>query len=115
MMGLHNWCGTTLKKKTRINPSLSLDLLSERFGYSTAYWSRYFSDSLGVAFSDFVWNRRLALFKERLIHSDAQIKDLVIEVGYLGVSSFTNRFRECEGVTPGQYRKLHSQKFGNSN
>lgn len=91
------------------DPELSLELLSDTFGYSTTYWSRLFSDKLGTTFSDYIWRKRLALFKNRLVKGNETIKELVLAVGYLDVSSFTRRFRETEGITPGQYRKEHTR------
>jgi len=38
--------------------------------------------------------------------TSGSVKEIVVEVGYIDVSSFTRRFKREEGVTPGQYKKL---------
>ena len=87
------------------DPLLSLDMISDAMGYSTAYWSRYFSEELGESFSAYVWRCRLEIVKRELVNGTLPIRDLVIGVGYQDVSSFIRRFKQEVGVTPGQYRK----------
>ena len=43
--------------------------------------------------------------KELLLNSDMQVKDGVAEVGYIDVANFVRKFKNYEGVTPGQYRE----------
>lgn len=88
--------------------NLSLDLLSDTFGYSPSYWSRTFSDQVGISFGDWVWQERIRIFKDRLLHTNTSIKELVQSIGYTDVSSFTRRFRKEEGLPPGQYRQHFS-------
>lgn len=97
---------------------LSLDMLSSEMGFSPAYWSRFCREKLHVSFQEHVWQLRLALTKDALVHTRMPIKQIVMEVGYLDVSTFIRRFRQEEGMTPGQYRALHendTQKTGGAN
>lgn len=91
------------------NPLLSLEMMTDVFGFSSTYWSRYFSEQLGTPFNDLVWHKRCELFKERLTSTSRPIKGLVNEVGYVDVSSFSRRFKLEEGLTPGQWRQLHQK------
>lgn len=97
---LHSWL-----EKHLLDPRLSLEMIAGEFGFSTTYWSRYFSEQLGISFNDMVWRRRCDLFQQRLLATDTSIKDLVLEVGYIDVSSFSRRFKQEIGMTPGQYRQ----------
>ncbi len=91
------------------NPLLSLEMMTVDFGFSSTYWSRYFSEQIGTPFNELVWRRRCALFKEQLVATSRPIKALVNEVGYLDVSSFSRRFKLEEGLTPGQWRQLYQK------
>ena len=86
------------------DPNLSLEMLTTAFGFSPSYWSRFFTEQIGVSFNDWVWQSRLAIFKERLLKSDDTIRQLIQDVGYADVSSFSRRFKAEEGMPPGQFR-----------
>lgn len=92
------------------DPGLSLDRIAEAFGNSNYYWSRFFKEKLGCHFSDSLWSLRLVEAKRQFACTDKPLKDIVIEIGYQDLSSFSRRFKSEEGVTPGQYRKLHGNK-----
>lgn len=89
---------------------LSLDTLSDAMGYSSAYWSRFFHDRLGVNFNEYVWNERLEQCKKQLRETNLSVKDIVVHVGYIDASSFIRRFKQSEGCTPGQYRLNHREE-----
>ncbi|HML47365.1 MAG TPA: helix-turn-helix domain-containing protein [Clostridia bacterium] len=84
--------------------ALSLEYLSARFGFSSYYWSRYFKESVGQNFSEYVWKLRLARAKE-LLASPLSVAEVVERVGYLDVRSFIRKFKNSEGVTPAQYKR----------
>ena len=86
------------------DPNLSLEMLTATFGFSPSYWSRLFTEQIGVSFNDWVWQSRLVLVKDRLLHSDETIRQIIQDVGYGDVSSFSRRFKAEEGITPGQFR-----------
>lgn len=80
-------------------PDLSLCMLVEEFGFSQAYWSRRIQDLTGEKFSDIIWKRRLEIVKRELIESKSSLKEIVLQVGYCNVSSFSRRFKEEENMT----------------
>lgn len=88
------------------DPLLSLEMLADALGYSTPYWSRFFSEKMQISFNEYVWQLRKEKAKEMLKRTSKSVKEIVMEVGYIDVSSFTRRFKHEEGVTPGQYKKL---------
>ena len=89
-----------------LTPNISLDMLVEEFGYSTGYWSKFFSEKIGVFFSDYIWNIRLEYAKEKLVSTNEPIVQIVHEVGYIDQTSFNRKFKTSVGMTPGQYRKI---------
>jgi two-component system response regulator YesN len=87
---------------------LSLEHLADRFKLSSSYLSRYMKDQLGYTFTEYLMSLRLEEVKKELRTSDKTIKEIINNVGYLDVSNFMKRFKKIEGVTPGEYRKMHS-------
>lgn len=91
------------------DPMVSLETISQKFGYSIYYWSRFFKEKICCPFSEYLWKLRLNEAKIQFATSNKKLKDIVLEVGYSDLTSFSRRFKSEEGITPGQYRKLYSQ------
>lgn len=94
---------------------MGLEKLSERFGNSNYFWSRFFKERLQFHFSDYLWKLRIEEAKRLLREEDYTIKDVVSRIGYLDHASFMRKFKQEEGITPGQYRKLNTNKSKNAN
>ena len=100
-----NWVGEHI-----YDSALSLNMLCETMGYSSAYWSQFFRERLAISFNDYIWSLRLQRCKDMLIHTEMPVKDIVLKIGYIDASSFIRRFRQVEGCTPGQYRAQHMKE-----
>ena len=87
--------------------NLSLTKIADTFGLSASYLSKLIKEQTGSTFTQYVWDLRIATFKEKLISTDEPIKKLVCEIGYVDVANFTRKFRENEGITPGQFRSQY--------
>ena len=87
--------------------SLSQAQTAAKFNLSSASLSRMFSEALGVLFVDYVSQKRMACGAELLSKTDLSVKDIVTEVGYIDVSSFSRKFSKIYGVTPTEYRKQY--------
>jgi len=83
---------------------LSLEQMGEVFQLSPSYISRFVKDQTGVNFTQYVWHLRVAQAKKQLKETDRSIKEIVADIGYLDVANFTRKFRQSEGITPGQFR-----------
>lgn len=91
------------------NPDMSLNMLSSRFGYSIGYWSRFFQDTVGTGFSEYLWALRFQKAKELFVTTKKPIREIVEEIGYMDTSSFIRRFKKEMGITPGQFRESQSE------
>ncbi len=89
--------------------NLGLVGMSDHFGYSSSYMSKFITQNLNVSFSDLVANKRLSYTKDSLVKTDKQIAQIAQEAGYVNLSNFTRRFKSAENMTPGQYRSLYGK------
>ncbi|WP_167859637.1 helix-turn-helix domain-containing protein [Paenibacillus cymbidii] len=87
---------------------ISLSSVAEALNLNPAYLSRIFKEHTGGNFSDFVTRTRITRSKELLLLPGAKIQDISSQLGYIKVNHFIKLFKESTGLTPGEYRKLHS-------
>lgn len=88
---------------------LSLVELADRLQLSPSYLSRIFKEHCGYSFSDYLTQVRMEKGKALLLETDLKIKEIGERVGYLKSDYFIKLFRECIGMTPGEYRKARSE------
>ena len=87
---------------------MSLEIVSDKFGLSTYYLSRLFKEITGLTFTDYITKLRMQKSKYLLINSKEGLKEIVISIGYTDLASFIRKFKKIEGITPGEYRRIHS-------
>ena len=86
------------------NSNLSLSLLADEFGLSHSYISKLFKEETGQNFLSYVKQLRMSYVKKQLIETDKQVKDIILDTGYVDVANFTRTFKQEVGITPLQYR-----------
>lgn len=91
------------------SPTLSLTDIAEQFDISIPYASHYVKEVTGKTFTSFVQNVRMARICTALEETNDPIRDIVLANGYYDVANFTRKFKQLNGVTPGQYRRLHQE------
>lgn len=87
---------------------LNLEKISDHFQMSISYFSRFMKEQTGYTFTEYVTQLRMEEVKRLLTTTDMPIKDIVVTVGYADVPNFMRKFKNTEGITLGQYRKLHT-------
>lgn len=87
--------------------ALSLPSLAERLALSSHQLSELINAQLGKGFSRYLRELRIAAAKQMLCaEPSASVLSVGLSVGFSSQSNFYDAFREIEGMTPGQYRKL---------
>ena len=86
---------------------LSLESTAEHFKVSVSFLSRFIKEQTGVTFTQCVLGFRMEELKQQLRKTDTPIKQIINDVGYNDAANFTRKFKQIEGITPGQYRKLN--------
>lgn len=95
---------------TRFKSSqLTLEEIAQQHKLSLSYVSRFIKQHTGSTFTEYMYQLRLAAIKQELVETDKNIKDIITEHGYTGVSTFIDKFRRSEGITPGEFRRIHSR------
>lgn len=91
-----------------IDPALNLPGLAEQLALSTHQLSELINARLGKGFSRYLREQRVAAAKSMLCAApSASVLSVGLSVGFTSQSNFYEAFREIEGMTPGQYRKLN--------
>jgi AraC-like DNA-binding protein len=100
-----------IESKLYQNEALSLRTVADEMGLTTHQLSELVNTRLGVGFSRYVRERRVAAAKEILIAAPSQsILSISMDTGFKSQSSFYAAFKEVTGLSPGDYRKLHQKK-----
>lgn len=102
---------TTLMRDERVyeDEGLSLPRLAEKLEISSHQLSELMNARLGKGFSRYLREQRIEAAKAMLLDEpSASVLSVGLRVGFTSQSNFYEAFREIEGMTPGQYRKLRS-------
>jgi AraC-like DNA-binding protein len=73
-------------------------------GISKSYLSPYFKKEIGQTIIQYVNERKINRAKYLLDNTDKTVGDIVVEIGYIDISSFVKKFREQVGISPAKYR-----------
>lgn len=87
------------------NNQITLSSISILMNCSASYLSRYFKDQTGETLMNYLDNIRIQKVKILLITKNKNIKDIILEVGYIDVNNFIRKFKKFEGITPSEYQK----------
>ena len=99
-----------LVERVYADEELSLARLAEKLGISAHQLSELMNTRLGKGFSRYLREQRINAAKAMLWDEpSASVLSIGLSVGFTSQSNFYEAFREIEGMTPGQYRKLRPQ------
>lgn len=88
--------------------AISLEILSDEVGFSTAYFSTMFKNEVGLNFSEYLLNVRMEKAKEFLKETKFSVSEVCQKVGYSDIKYFTKKFIQYTNLKPNEYRKLYS-------
>ena len=96
-----------------VDTELGLAALAARVGLSPHQLSELLNTRLGKGFARYLRELRIDAAKVMLCDEpSASVLSVGLSVGFSSQSTFYEAFREIEGTTPGQYRKLHLKPVG---
>lgn len=85
---------------------LSLNDYADIAGLSPFYFNRIFRQVIGIPPGEFATSLRFERAKHLLLTTPASVTDICFEVGYESLGTFSTRFKNLVGVTPGTFRNL---------
>ena len=87
---------------------LSLDSLSQTFGYSPTYLSRMFQKYARMNYKTYLDNLRLEHAYKDLVNTEQAIGEIAIQNGFPNSKSFSKVLQKKYGMLPSEFRKEHN-------
>lgn len=84
----------------------TLEELGSKFNINPYYLQKQFKRYVGMSPSDYQIFLRMTKAKELIRNTKLPISEIAFAVGIENLGYFTRRFKQQEGVTPQEYRKL---------
>lgn len=85
--------------------SVTLDQVADELYISKGYLSRFFTQSFGVTFSQYIKELRLRRAMSDLLYTDKSITQVAFDNGFTSSSFFNRTFREKYSKNPSEVRK----------
>jgi len=83
---------------------IGVDEMAAAAGLSRAHFSREFSRTFGESPKAYLMTRRLERAAALLRNTDRSVSEICLNVGLVGLGSFTTSFKRHFGKTPTEYR-----------
>lgn len=112
--------GIDLTKLERLNPALvyisqkyhddiSLEDVSSAVNMSSFYFCRFFKDTLGIGFTDYLKLYRIKKAEAQLIETEKSVLEIAFENGFSSASYFNRVFKEYRFCSPSEYRRISKE------
>lgn len=88
--------------------NLNVSAICEAAGVSVQRLTRMFQAEFDMAIAEYVNASRIKLAKDLLADHSLTAAQIAQRVGYANADTFTRNFRKLEGITPTEYRRLHT-------
>ena len=85
---------------------ITIDDIAKELGLSQSHFMKFFKNTMGTTFTNYLNDYRLTLASRLLASSDSSILDIAAEAGFENLSYFNRLFKKRFGVTPREYRKV---------
>ncbi|PIF76450.1 AraC family transcriptional regulator [Variovorax sp. 54] len=100
--------------RLHLDQPLSVASVCEHARISQSSFSRLFSQSTDVAFTDFVNRLRVGKACQLLMESDQQISSICYAAGFNNIANFNRRFLKLKGMTPKAFRLQAAMRHSRS-
>lgn len=88
--------------------SPSLDEISAFSGYQKNYFCDLFKKKTSMTYIEYLTAYKINYSKKLLKVTNKTIKEIAEECGFNSANNFIREFKKKNGITPKQYRKMHS-------
>lgn len=90
---------------SHLSEQISLEDLADSAYLSPFHFNRVFRQMIGIPPGEFLAALRLQTARELLLSSDRSVLDVCFDVGYTSTGTFTTRFTQLVGCSPGNLRR----------
>ena len=87
---------------------LKLSELAERAGVHPVHLGRVFRRYYGQSLSAYLCALRVEAARKHLLGSVAPVAQIAVACGFYDQAHLSKAFKQQFGMTPGEYRKIHS-------
>jgi len=94
----------------RLGEDLCLTEMAEVASMSVYHFARIFREQTGLPPATYLAALRLSEAKRLLLETSLSVADICFKVGYNSIGTFTSRFTQVVGMSPGRYRAVHIRK-----
>ena len=92
--------------------NLKLGTIAELFGYNSSYLGKVFHKTMGKNFNAYLDEVRINHSRQFLLDDNRKVYEIAQLVGYKNVDYFHKKFKKYVGMSPAEYRKVHSIESG---
>lgn len=97
------------------NRELDLRQVAHAIGCNSSYLSRMMKQELGISFKEFLTRLRINQAIYLMGDRERSINEIAGQVGYSNQHYFSAAFKNCQGVSPSEFRKNMGQSVLSSN
>lgn len=92
------------------DPNLNISLIGQHFDMKPTYLSKLYKDHTGEGLLEFINRTRIDHAKHLINESVKNVGEIAGCVGYNDVTVFIRTFKKYEGITPGKYKEMASER-----
>lgn len=90
--------------ENNFDQDINLEAVAGYVHLNTQYFCRYFKSQTGINFTDYLSSLKIKKAKEMLIHTNKNITEISMSLGYGDSSYFSKVFFKAVGMTPNKFR-----------
>lgn len=92
-----------------IHKDISREAVAAVVHLNPDYVARLFKKETGLTLNSYIVKKRIKLATQLLAYTEVPVGDISVSLGYSSFSHFTKIFKESQGVTPSEYRRLNKK------
>ena len=87
---------------------ISLESISKVANFSVYHFTRFFKDTTGMSFGQYLSNFRIRKAERYLMNIEDSITEVAYKAGFNSIKTFNRVFKQLKGCSPTEYRKNKS-------